>query len=166
MNYKEQTTKSYNKNAAKFSEKFKGLMDLKRRLEFNRFVELLPGKNVLNLGTGGGDHSYYFSNIGLKVTAVDISKEMVKLCKEKGLNAIVMDIGDLKFKDGSFDGIWSVTSLLHVPKSKLSSVISKLHDILKNYGILYICIKEGTGEMLIKDKGSDTEEIFCILEKE
>ncbi len=164
--YKEETIRSYNENASNFSEKFKDLMDIKRRHEFSRFAELLPGKDILDLGAGAGDHAYYFSELGLNVTAVDLSEEMIKLCRQKGLNAILMDIEDLKFKDKTFDGIWAVTSLLHIPKSKLQPVVNKLYDTLKKDGILYICIKKGNGEGLVKDKDSGTCRFFAYWEKE
>ena len=82
-NYKEETIDSYNKNAEAFSEKFKKLFDLNRRKEFPIFIKLLSGKRVLDLGCGSGDHSYYFSQQGFDIVGVDISSEMIKLCKKK-----------------------------------------------------------------------------------
>lgn len=164
--YKGKTIASYNKNAVRFSEKFKKLTDLQRRSEFHRFIDLLTGKNILDLGCGSGDAAYYFSQKGLDVTCVDLSENMIKLCLEKGLNAIVMDIEDLKFDESAFDGIWAVTSLLHIPKLKLPHVIDKLHSILKPHGILYVSVKEGEGEGVFKDKESDSERFFSFWEKE
>jgi len=149
--YKRDTINSYNKNAKVFAEKFKGLFDLENRDEFRRFQELLSGKKVLDLGCGGGDHALYFQQQGLDVTCVDLSQEMVKLCKEKGLHAIVMDIEDLKFEKESFDGVWAVTSLLHVPKKNLGKVIDKIYYILRRDGIFYLCVKEGEGEKYVMD---------------
>ncbi|MFH1682661.1 MAG: methyltransferase domain-containing protein [Candidatus Woesearchaeota archaeon] len=152
MDYKKKTIESYNQNAKELSEKFKGLMDLKKRYEFQRFIDLLEGTKVLDLGCGAGDHSLYFKEMGLDVTAVDLSAEMIRLCKEKGLNASVKDIENLDFENNSFDGVWTVTSLLHIPKSKLKKVIEKLDLILKNEGILYLCVKEGEGEKWVNDR--------------
>ena len=158
MNYKEKTIDSYNKIAKKLSEKFKSLMDLKRRCEFQRFIDLLKTNRnkILDLGCGSGDHSLYFKERGLDVTSIDLSEEMINLCKEKGLNAFLMDIENLEFEDKSFNGIWAVTSLLHVPKSKLNEVIKKLNLILNDNGILYVCVKEGKGEELVVDESGDT----------
>ena len=129
MDYKEKTIEAYNQNAKEFSEKFKLLMDdLKKRDEFQRFIDLLRGKTVLDLGCGSGDHSLYFKEQGLDVTAVDLSEEMILLCKEKGLKTFLMDIENLEFQEVFFDGIWAVTSLLHLPKQKVSSVIKKLNQ--------------------------------------
>lgn len=166
MDYKEITIESYNQNAKELSEKFKELMDVNRRYEFQRFIGLVKGKKILDLGCGSGDHSIYFKEQGLDVTAIDLSEEMIKLCKEKGVNAFVKDIENLDFEEKSFDGIWSVTSLLHIPKSKLKSVIEKLNLILKDEGILYVCVKEGEGERLIEDKSGNTSRFFAFWKEE
>ncbi len=162
MGYKEKTIESYNKNAGELSKKFKKLMDLKKRYEFQRFVDLLNGDKILDLGCGSGDHSVYFREIGLDVTAIDLSEEMIKLCKEKGINAFVKDIENLDFEDNSFDGLWAVTSLLHIPKLKIKNVIENLGRILNEKGILYVCIKEGEGEDFVEDKFGDTSRFFVF----
>ncbi|MBI1968313.1 class I SAM-dependent methyltransferase [Candidatus Woesearchaeota archaeon] len=167
MDYKEKTIEAYNKNAKEFSEKFKQLMDnLKKRDEFQRFIDLLRGKKILDLGCGSGEHSLYFKERGLDVTAIDLSEEMVLLCKEKGLKTVLMDLEDLEFQEEFFDGIWAVTSLLHVPKQKLSKVIKKLNLLLKKEGILYVCVKEGKGESLVKDAFGNTSRFFAFWEEE
>ena len=152
QDYKQQTIHSYEKHTDFYAQKFKALLDLKRRTEFSRFLELIPGSRILDVGCGAGDHALYFAAQGLDVSCVDISPRMVKLCKQKGLKAQVMDIEDLRFEDNSFDGIWAVTSLLHIPKAKMPSVVQKLYDIIKEKGMLYVSVREGDGEKLVSDK--------------
>jgi len=41
MDYKQETISSYNKNAKEFSSRYKDMMDLEKRYEFQRFVGLL-----------------------------------------------------------------------------------------------------------------------------
>jgi ubiquinone/menaquinone biosynthesis C-methylase UbiE/galactitol-specific phosphotransferase system IIB component len=166
MDYKKITIKSYNQNTKELSEKFKGLMDLKRRYEFQRFINLIKGEKILDLGCGSGDHSQYFKEKGLDVTAVDLSEEMIKLCKEKGLKAFIKDIEQLDFEEKTFDGIWAVTSLLHIPKIKIKKVIEKLNNILKDEGILYVCVKEGEGERLIEDESGNTSRFFAFWKED
>lgn len=163
---KEETISSYNKNAKYFSEKFSILTDTLRRQEFQKFIELLKGKKVLDMGCGSGDHALYFSQQGLDVTCIDLSSEMIRLCKEKGLNAEIMDIEQLRFKKGSFDGIWAVTSLLHIKKSNILEVRESLYHTLKPKGILFIIVKEGEGEGFIDDEGFNTRRFFSFWKKE
>lgn len=167
MNHKEKNIESYNKHVKYFSEYFKKLFDLHKREEFQKFEKIIQGKEILDIGCGSGDHAIYFQEKGFNIKCIDLSNKMIELCKSKGLNASIMDIEDLNFNDETFDGIWAVTSLLHIEKTKVPKVIKKLHDILKPRGILYVCIKEGSGEELIKDKHDPTtERFFAYWEKQ
>ncbi len=103
--YKSDTIKFYDENAEKRAGMYKSFMSLKKRKEFKEFVELVPGKKILDLGCGGGDHALFFEGCGLNVKCIDLSKKMVEICKKKGLKAEVTDIEKLKFKDDSFHGI-------------------------------------------------------------
>ena len=161
MDYKKITIESYNKDAKKFSKEFKAMNSIKSH-RFQKFIGLLKGGKILDLGCGSGDHSLYFKQRGLDVTSIDLSKEMVKLCNEKGLNALLMDIENLKFEDKLFDGVWAATSLLHIPKSKLGAVVKKLNSIIKPGGILYVSVKEGRGEKLVEDKSGNTKRFFVF----
>src|SRR3989344_5408627 len=158
--YKIKTIASYNKHSAYHAKRFSDLTDLLRRNEFKYFISLLPGKNILDLGCGSGDHSLLFKQQGLEVSAIDISQEMVRLTREKDIEAEIMDIEQLTFAPESFDGIWAVTSLLHIPKAALPGVIKNLHKILKHGGILYVCVKEGEGEKMVVDNADGTTERF------
>ena len=166
--YKQKTVESYDKHAKEFAEKFKVKMELNRRYEFPRFLELLQGKDVLDLGCGAGDHSVYFSQQGLNVTCIDLSDEMIKLCNQKGFKkAFVMDIEKLDFENNSFDGIWATASLLHIPKAKIDGVMRSLHSLLRSNGVLYVCVKEGEGEKLMDDKHyKDTKRFFAFWTQE
>jgi len=64
---------------------------------------------------------------------------------------IQMDIRELKFEDNFFNGIWSVTSLLHLPKNEIPKALGEAYRVLKRNGIMYVCVKEGHGEELKPD---------------
>ena len=110
------------------------------------FVSSLSGKDVLDLGCGPGRDSLFLKGVGLNVICIDISPAMVELCREKGLDARVSDLENLDFSDGSFDGVWAYTSLLHSPKVVFKNVIAKIKDILRDKGVFYLGMKEGNSE--------------------
>ncbi|MCH7568349.1 MAG: class I SAM-dependent methyltransferase [Nanoarchaeota archaeon] len=165
--YKEITKESYDKNAEYFSEYFRNVFNLEERKEFSKFIKSINGNKILDLGCGDGEHGIYFKNQGFDVVGIDISESFLRIANEKGLNVLKMDIEDLKFDDNFFDGIWAVTSLLHVPKRNFSNVVNKLTKILKSRGILYVCVKEGEGEGFIIDKNDgSTKRFFAFWEKD
>ncbi len=166
-NYKEITIDSYRKNASVFAENFKGVFDLEKRKEFTEFMNYLNGKFILDVGCGAGDHSLWFQKKGLIVTAIDISPQMVEISKTKGVNAKIMDMENLNFQKSSFDGIWAVTSLLHLKKNTVSKVLSSFSSILTNSGILFVVIKEGNEEGLFTDRQNmATKRYFAYWQKE
>jgi cyclopropane fatty-acyl-phospholipid synthase-like methyltransferase len=163
--YKLVTQNFYNENAAALAGKYRSLFDHQIK-ELKHFLKLVPGKRVLDLGCGVGDHSLYFKNQGYEVKAIDYSEGMVKLALKNGVSAEVMDMEEMTFEKESFDGVWAVTSLLHVKKEKLPSVIAKIHDILVPGGVLYVCVREGRGERFVADGGNTkTRRFFAFWEK-
>jgi len=129
MDYKEKTKKTYDIYAKKFEERFGKHFELRVKKEADRFLEHLKGKKIVDLGAGPGIHGKYFQEKGFDVLCVDNSEEMVKLCKQKGLKAEVMDVEDLQLPDKSFDGVWAYAILLHIPKANIEPVIQKIANI-------------------------------------
>ena len=144
--YKEITKSYYNKCALEYEEKTKNFVKNYIFNEINLFLQSLTGKKILDLGSGPGRNSLYFKEKGFEPVCIDISEEMIKLCKEKGLNAQTMDIENLEFDDNSFDGIWAYLSLFHLPKNNLVKVLYKIKKIIKEKGIFFVSVKEGDFE--------------------
>jgi len=84
-------------------------------------LDKLPkGSRILDVGCGiGGSSRILAKDYGFNVTGITISPAQVKRAREltpAGLNCNfqVMDALDLKFEDGSFDGVWSVEAGAHM----------------------------------------------------
>lgn len=101
---------------------------------------------VLDFGCGSGRDTKYFLKFGLQVTAVDGSEEMCRYASEfTGLQVQNMLFQDLDVQN-QYDGIWACSSILHLPKSELSVVLSKMVDALRDDGIIYTSFKYGDFE--------------------
>ncbi|AZR72108.1 hypothetical protein BBF96_01085 [Anoxybacter fermentans] len=114
--------------------------------ERDYFLNLLKKeqkKFLLEIGAGPGRDSKFFKDNGLEVIAIDISTEMVKLCKKKGLKAYVMDFYNLKFYPETFDAVWALNCLLHVPKKNLPKVLEGIRNVLKPNGLFYMGVYGG-----------------------
>lgn len=149
--YKQETIRTYDAYADVFDQKFGRHFAERVHDHVDRFISVLSGPRVMDLGSGPGNHAVYFKDAGLDVFCVDLSKGMVDRCRSKGLQAEVGDIENLSFDDESFDGIWAYASLLHVPKEKLPDVVERLRCLLKPNGILGIAVKEGEGEGYVEE---------------
>ncbi|WP_433750978.1 class I SAM-dependent methyltransferase [Falsibacillus pallidus] len=130
----------------KADERSKIHMDQWKIAELNRFIEAAPPKGKLSLldaGSGPGLQGEYLKENGFDVTCIDLSENMVKICREKGLKAELMDYFHMNLPTESFDLIWSMNSLLHVPKKDFQKVIQNLKSILKPNGLFYLGVYGG-----------------------
>ena len=138
---------SYNTAMAKKRDKeVKASWKIVERQHFLDLVQKEGKYTVLEIGAGTGTDSKFLQDHGLQVIATDLSPEMVTLCQQKGLTAYVMDFLGLDFPDSSFDAIYSVNCLLHVPTSDLPTVLQKLWGLLKPTGLFYLGVYGGAEE--------------------
>jgi SAM-dependent methyltransferase len=136
--FKNNLIESYNKYA---QERDTYTMDAWKVEERANFLALLQSKNkssLLEIGAGTGRDSKFFQDMGMAVTCIDLSPEMIKLCQQKGLSAQVMDMTDLNFPPDSFDAVYALNSLLHIPKAESRTVLGNVRKVLKPSGLFYL----------------------------
>ncbi|KAA3644879.1 MAG: class I SAM-dependent methyltransferase [Chloroflexi bacterium] len=106
-----------------------------------RFLKILQteGKaSLLEIGAGTGQDSIFFAKQGLKVTCIDLSPENVASCREKGLDAQVMDMCAIQFSPEIFDAAFALNCLLHLPKSEFPVALEQVSKVLKVDGLFYL----------------------------
>jgi SAM-dependent methyltransferase len=122
------------------------------------FLSLLQSKGkrtILEIGAGTGRDSKFFQDMGMDVTCIDMSTEMIKFCQQKGLSAHVMDMVHLDFPPNSFDAVYSLNSLLHIPKVEFRIVLENVKRVLAPSGLFYLGVY-----------GADEEEFEGVWEKD
>lgn len=133
----------YNKNSETFMQSTISA-DLKDMQ--NKFLNELNGNKILDFGCGSGRDTKCFIEAGYDVDAIDGS---IELCKSAstytGIQVKHMLFQDLD-KENYYDGIWACSSILHLPKSELKDVLSKMNRALKDDGIIYTSFKYGDFE--------------------
>ncbi|KQX66978.1 MULTISPECIES: class I SAM-dependent methyltransferase [unclassified Paenibacillus] len=141
--------------------------------EMDRFLARLQaddkgtGQRILDLGSGPGHQAIYLKNHGCHVSCVDLSDEMVNICLQKGLEAFVMDFYTLELEPESFDAIWTMNALLHVPKDSLLQVLANIERVLKPDGFLYIGLYGGyESEGIWENDSYRPQRFFAFYEDE
>lgn len=104
---------------------------------------LAPGARLLEIGAGTGQDSAYFQDEGIAVIAVDLSAMMVEHCRTKGIEAHVMDFLHLNFPVASFDAMFAMNCLLHVPNDDLPAVLAAIRAVLRPGGLLFVGVYGG-----------------------
>lgn len=146
----DRTVKEYTRNVADLHHK---------EISINFLEHIPPAGSILDLGCGSGRDALIFSQGSYKVTGIDLSIEMIKAARIYAPLATFyqMDMRKLDFKDQSFDGIWAVASLLHLSKKDISTCLGECRRVLKGKGIIYVGVKEGTGEEFKPDLRYDED---------
>jgi len=115
----------------------------KRRLELKYFLELLDKKNkdkVLELGCSSG---FLTKHLG-KVTAIDTSKDMLKIAHGKNPQAkcIHADMFNLPFRNNSFNKVITMRVWNHLNEQDLRKAIKESRRVLKKNGWLIFDMEE------------------------
>ena len=112
------------------------------------FADTLTGEHrtrVLEIGAGAGHSSAFFAGEGFTVVATDLSPGNVERCLAKGLDARVADFTDLDFPDGSFDGVWALSCLMHATDEDLERAIDEMARVLSPHGLAIAGMWGGNG---------------------
>ena len=97
-------------------------------------------KNVLDIACGRGEFLELMRSAGVPAKGVDIDKDMIGRCLDKGLTAIQSDVFQYldSLPDQSLDGIFCAQFVEHVESGVLIRLVSKCYDKLTPGGVLAI----------------------------
>jgi SAM-dependent methyltransferase len=136
--FKNNLVEVYNKHAQERDTYKKEAWKVEERANFLKLLKSKNKSSLLEIGAGTGQDSKFFQDMGMTVTCIDLSPEMVKFCQQKGLSARVMDMTNLDFPPGSFDAVYALNSLLHIPKADFRTVLENVRKVLKSSGLFYL----------------------------
>ena len=110
--------------------------------DIKRYLKLLKGKTVLDLGIGEGQNSIALSNLGYNVTGVDCSSKALDICRSNcnNIELIEKDIRDFYIQTNKYDLIMSRFMLHFLHKNDVSSIIKNIKNNIKTNGLVYISV--------------------------
>ena len=107
-------------------------------------LHLQPGQHVLDIGCGWGGMALYLNQVaGVRVTGVTLSKEQLKVARDRAAAAGVADqvqfeLVDYRSLGGTFDRIVSVGMFEHVGAAHYDEFFSTCHRLLKRDGVMLL----------------------------
>ncbi len=123
----------------------KELFEWKReeRAAFLKHLKTNELHSLLEIGAGTGRDGAFFAENGLDVHCIDLSEGMVQRCKERGLRASRMDMAAMTFADNSFNAVYALNCLLHVPDAELRQVLEEIKRVLQPGGLFFYGVYGG-----------------------
>ncbi|NGO70747.1 methyltransferase domain-containing protein [Streptomyces boncukensis] len=107
---------------------------------------LPPGSRVLDVGCGTGlPTARQLSAAGHRVTGIDVSPVMLKLCRDNVPEGDFrrVDLADLESSGlGPFDGSTAFFSLLMLPRAEIPFALRMLHEQIRDDGPLALAMVE------------------------
>jgi len=127
----------YNLAAETYDQKEKYLNSFEQGKIFELLGEI-KNKEVLDIGAGTGRLTNILVQKGAKITALDISEEMLKVLHRKNslVKTIIGDAENLPFKDKNFDLVVSTFLIVHL--KDLSKFFNGVYRVLKNDGLFLL----------------------------
>lgn len=100
------------------------------------------GMHILDVGCGTGNFSIKLAQIGCRVTAVDVSENMLQIARTKvkqkhlDISFHKMDAYDLQFAENNFDGVLSMAAFEFIDRPKC--VLQEMMRVVKNDGQIVV----------------------------
>ncbi len=120
---------------------------VQRKVLLKVFKQLNVGSKILDVGCGVGRWSFALAKRGMKVIGVDISKEMVKIAKDRAEKQKLENVGflvskahEIDFPPESFDAVLAITVLQHIldDKQRNTAVEKMVRDTKKGGKLLIL----------------------------
>ena len=134
---------AYDRGAAERDGRGLAPWKLDLRAGFLALLRAEGARRLLEIGGGPGRFAAWFRDQGLEVVMTDLSPEMVRLARAKGVDAQVMDFLSLDFAPASFDAVFALNCLLHVPSADLPRVLTAIHRVLRPGGLFFYGVYGG-----------------------
>lgn len=152
-------------NPVNYDEKYKGdfpIHPIKLDSDLKRYLNLLSGNEILDLGIGQGNNSIPLVELGYNVTGVDYSTKCLEICKKNcpKLNLIQSDIRTFPIEKNKYDLILSRCVLHFFHKDDTYKMIKDIKENLKKNGFVYIQVFSLEDPRLIQHTNSPNFEVL------
>lgn len=129
------------KKAPEFDTDKKGFSRIQREIKNRVLRDTDSAQTILDLGTGTGTIALAMAEHGKRVEAVDVTREMIEIAREKAaasgtgnIRFSVCDASCLDYPDRTFDAVVA-SNLLHVIDQP-EKTLARIRRVLKPSGVL------------------------------
>lgn len=141
MDYYDKTALEWAKMSYTPDPEIPALLDFARRFP--------PGSRFLDLCCGCGCESQRIHAMGYEVVGLDFSEESLKIARERNPDIVFYqdDLRNDYSYIGKVDAVIVIAGLVHIEKDQLPLAFSRMRDVMKDEGRLFITVREGQGKI-------------------
>ena len=125
----------YDQDAAARAAREPAAERVRRRAGFVALLAAEGRTRVLEVGLGPGQDARAVQAVGLAVAGIDLSAEHVRLARAAGVDAHVAAAQEIPYPDGSFDAVWCMSVLMHMPDTDLHEALAEMARVLVPGGV-------------------------------
>jgi SAM-dependent methyltransferase len=100
-------------------------------------------RSILEIGSGPGRDATAFIDAGHRYVAIDLSIEHARRCQTRGAHVALASARGLPFPAASFDAVWTMSTLMHVPDSAIGVALAEVSRVLRSGGTAAIGVWGG-----------------------
>lgn len=139
----QQNAQRYTEIASNYRQDWRGESTPDLVNKYHAFLKMLGEgrKRILDVGCGTGKASLFFARLGHQVCCVDLSTGMLRetmnqKSDDHDLNMTLANMKRLPFVSNSFDGLWTMAAVVHLPRQDRKTALSEFFRVLKPDGVL------------------------------
>lgn len=138
-----ETRKAYDEIAEAYKQENKSNNEIIN--ELTKFLEGINGNIIIDVGSGHGRDSKYFSDKGFTSIGLDLSNELTRIARNESPSSffLLADMRHLPFREDITSGLWVCASFHHLPRRDAPSTLSEFHRVLNSTGIIHLSVKKG-----------------------
>ena len=109
-----------------------------------RFLDRLRrGDRVLEVGPGPGRDAVAFGEAGCPIIGLELSRGHALRAASRGVTMAVGSARALPFATECFDGLWTMSALMHIPNTAIDGAMRELARVLRPGAIAAIGVWSG-----------------------
>jgi SAM-dependent methyltransferase len=94
--------------------------------------------SILDVGMGPGRDALAIRSTGLRAVGLDLAHESARLALRDGVPALQGSLHHLPVRSGSFDAVWTMSTLVHVPDERFDEAVAELARAVRSGGLIAV----------------------------
>lgn len=129
---------AYQRNVSQRRARLPSGFRVAERQRFSDHLTERGAKSILEIGCGAGHDAVFYQDQGFQVRAIDTTPGLVDEARSQGVDVELLDVYDLHTHSATYDAIFSVNCLLHIPNADITTVFAAIADRLHPDGTMYL----------------------------